>query len=70
MSTEESEKISVLTERIEHLIARFDKFEELAEKRFVTQAEFSPIQRVVYGAIGIAMSIVLGAVLGLAFIHK
>ena len=70
MSTEESEKISVLTERIEHLIGRFDKFEQLAETRFVTQAEFSPIQKLVYGGVGIVMTLVLATVLGLGLIHK
>lgn len=70
MSTEESEKISVLTERIEHLIGRFDKFEQGAERHFVTQAEFSPIQRLVYGGVGIAMTAVLATLLGIALVHK
>jgi len=70
MSTEESEKVSVLTERINHLIERLDKFEELAEARFVTRVEFTPIQKLVYGGVGIVMSLVLVAVLGLALIHK
>jgi len=70
MSTEDSEKISVLTERIEHLISRFDKFERVAETRFVTQAEFSPIQRLVYGGVGIVMTVVLATLLGLAIVHK
>lgn len=70
MSTEESEKVSVLTERINHLIERLDKFEQLAESRFVTRVEFTPIQKLVYGGVGIVMSLVLVAVLGLALIHK
>ena len=70
MSTEESEKISVLTERIDHLIGRLDKFEELAETRFVTRTEFTPVQKLVYGGVGIVLSMVIAAVLGVVVWHK
>ena len=70
MSTEESEKISVLTERITHLIERLDRFEEIAEARFVTRVEFTPVQKLVYGCVGIALSLVVAGVLGLALVHK
>jgi len=70
MSTEESEKVSVLTERIDNLMERLDKFEEIAETRFVTRVEFSPVQKLVYGGVGIALSMVLVAVIGLVVLHK
>jgi len=70
MSTEESEKVSVLTERIDNLMERLDRFEEIAETRFVTRVEFSPVQKLVYGGTGIALSMVLAAVLGLVILHK
>ena len=70
MSTEDSEKISVLTERIDHLIDRLDRFEEMTETRFVSRGEFTPLQRLVYGGVGIVLSMVLAAVLGLTLIHK
>lgn len=70
MSAEENEKVSVLTERIDNLIERIDKFEELAEARFVTRMEFTPIQKLVYGGAGIVMSMVLVALMGIAIIHK
>ncbi|MEI8234121.1 MAG: hypothetical protein WCH57_05490 [Verrucomicrobiota bacterium] len=70
MSTEESEKVSVLTERIDNLIGRIDKFEEIAEARFVTKAEFSPVQKLVYGGAGIVLSLVLAALLGAVILNK
>ena len=70
MSTEESEKVSVLTERIDNLIGRIDKFEEIAESRFVTRVEFTPVQKLVYGGAGIALSLVLAALLGVVILHK
>ncbi len=70
MSADETERVSVLTERIDHLIERLDRFEELAEKRFVTRMEFSPVERLVYGSVAIAMSLLLAALLGLALPHK
>jgi hypothetical protein len=70
MSVEESEKIGVLTERIDHLIGRLDRFEELAESRFVTRLEFTPVQRLVYGGVGLAMSLVIAAVMGLVLIRR
>jgi hypothetical protein len=70
MSTEESEKVSVLTERIDNLIERIDRFEEVAEARFVTRAEFSPVQKLVYGGTGIVLSLVLAALLGAVVFHR
>jgi len=70
MSIEESEKVSVLTERIDNLIERLDKFEQIAEARFVTRVEFTPIQKLVYGGVGIMLSLVLVALLGVVILHK
>jgi len=70
MSAEENEKVSVLTERIDNLIGRIDKFEEITETRFVTKAEFSPVQKLVYGGAGIVLSLVMAAVLGAVILHK
>ena len=70
MSTEETEKVSVLTERIDNLIERLDKFEEIAEARFVTRVEFTPVQKLVYGGAGIMLSLVLVALLGIVILHK
>lgn len=70
MSQEENEKVSVLTERIDNLIERLDRFEEFAETRFVARAEFTPIQRLAYGGVGIVLSLVLVALLGAVILHK
>jgi len=69
MSAEETEMVSVLTERIDNLIERLDKFEELAAAHFVTRMEFSPVQKLVYGGVGIVLSLVLAALLGIVLLH-
>jgi hypothetical protein len=56
MNRDDSEKVSVLAERIEHLIERLDRFEEIAERRFVTKDEFGPVQKLVFGGAGIVLS--------------
>ena len=68
MSHEENEGVSVLTERIGHLIERLDKFEASATSRFVTQDQFGPVQRLVYGGVGIVLSGVLVAMLALVVV--
>ena len=65
MSTEESEKVSVLTERIDNLIKHLEKFETDAGRRFVTRDEFSPVQRIVYGGTGLILCSVLIALVAL-----
>ena len=70
MSIEETEKVSVLTERIDNLIERIDKFEKIAETRYVTRMEFTPVQKLVYGGAGIMLSLVLVALLGIVILHK
>lgn len=69
MTPEEHGKISVLSERIGNLIERLDKFEEIAERRFVTRVEFAPVQKIVYSGVGIILCTVLVALIALV-IHK
>ena len=64
------EKVSVLTERIDNLIDRLDRFEEIAETRFVTRVEFTPVEKLVYGGTGIVLSLVLVALVGVVVLHK
>ena len=61
MSTDEHAAVEVLTERIGHLIERLDRFEKSAETRYVTVDQFGPVQRLVYGGIGIVLTAVLVA---------
>lgn len=70
MSVEETEKVSVLTERIDNLIERIDRFEDFAKFRFVMRAEFSPVQKLVYGGVGIVLSLVLAALLSVVVLHR
>lgn len=70
MSTEESEKVSVLTERIGNLIERIDRFEEIAETRFVTRVEFTPVQKLVYGGAGLVLSLMLASLAGVVLLHR
>ena len=65
MSTDESEKVSTLTERIDNLIDRIDRFEEVADSQFVRRAEFEPIKLLAYGGVGIVLATVVGALLTL-----
>jgi hypothetical protein len=65
MSAEEIAKISALTERIDNLIYRLDRFEAVADAQFVRRAEFSPVEKLVYGGVGIVLSAVVVASLAL-----
>lgn len=65
MSSEEKEKASVLIERIDNLSARLARFEEMANKQFVTSAEFWPVKTLVYGCVGIVLIAVVSAAVAL-----
>ena len=69
MSSDEHAMVGVLTERINHLIERLDKFEEISADCFVTRAEFTPVQRVVYGGIGVVLTGVVVSVLSLVVLR-
>lgn len=69
MSTDEKEGISVLTERIDNLIERLDRFEETAKTQFVTSAQFDPVQKIVYGLVGLALTAVGSGVIALVLKH-
>lgn len=69
MSLEEIEKVGILTERIDNLIERLDKFEANSEGRFVTKVEFAPIQKIVYGGVTLVLSIVISAMVGVVVLR-
>lgn len=55
-------------ERIEKNVSDLaEKIDGLA-KQYVTQAEFGPVKRIVYGAVGIILVAVIGAVIGLVVV--
>lgn len=68
MSLDESEKVSVLTERIDNLMRQLEKFESAANKRFVERSEFQPVKAIVYGGVGAVLLIILGAVASLVIL--
>ncbi|HWL53876.1 MAG TPA: hypothetical protein VNQ90_15660 [Chthoniobacteraceae bacterium] len=61
MSRDEHEKIDVLIERIDNLSERLERFEMIAEKQFVTRAEFWPVRALVYGCVSIVLVAVVSA---------
>jgi hypothetical protein len=68
MSTDESEKIATLTERMDQLIARLDRFEQTSGNHYVTKAEFEPVRMVVYSMVGICLMAVIGGLLAMVIV--
>jgi hypothetical protein len=68
MSEDEKERVGILTERIDNLIERLDRFEANSDSRFVTKNEFLPVQKIVYGGVGLVLSFMFSAVIGFVFI--
>jgi hypothetical protein len=68
MSADEKERVSVLTERITNLIERLDTFEQIADRQFVRQAEFTPVRNIVYGFVGLVLSGAIISLLSLVFL--
>jgi hypothetical protein len=60
---------ATITAKLEILIEGYVKKDEFtkhcddAEKKYVTQAEFSPIKKITYGAVSLMLTILLGAVI-------
>ena len=69
MSAEECERLSVLTERIENLIERLDRIEKITNVFFVTRAEFWPVQKLVYGGIGVVLCLVVAELVKMVVRH-
>lgn len=53
-----------IDERTKNLVKRFDEF-EMNQSRFVSREEFAPIQKLVYGVVGLILVSVFGALVSL-----
>lgn len=57
--------IAVILTKVGYLEVGFQEIKVLLEKDYVTQDEFEPIRRVVYGMVGLVLLSVLGAIVAL-----
>lgn len=55
------EKIKDVRDEVGKLIAALDKYQEKATTLYVTKADFEPIRKLVYGAVGFILVTVLSA---------
>lgn len=55
------EKIKDVRDSVEKLICGLDKYQEKANSLYVTKADFEPIRKLVYGAVGFILVTVLSA---------
>ena len=69
MSQEEREERATLTERIQQLMERMDRFEEASFRVHVTKDEFEPVRKLVYGGAGVILTGVLISMLWLIGLH-
>ena len=48
---------------IKETLHRIEKFMERAEKKFVTMNRFNPVEKIVYGMVGVILITVVGSIL-------
>lgn len=54
-----------MKDKIDKVEKSIDEFKDKADKCFVTQKEFEPIKKLVYGAVSVILLAVLGAIVAL-----
>lgn len=65
IKTEEIIKIAGLTKDIEFIKTEVVEIKEKLEKNYVTEDEFDPIRKIVYGLVGLILVAVVGALVTL-----
>jgi tetrahydromethanopterin S-methyltransferase subunit G len=56
-------KIAVIQNDVDYLRTRVDEISDKLDDKFVTQVEFDPIRKLVYGIVGLILVTVVGAIL-------
>lgn len=60
---------ALIKQDLEYIARSVNKIEKKLEDDYVTKTEFDPIQRLVYGMVGLVMVTVLGALLAMVVIR-
>lgn len=60
---------ALIKQDLEYIARSVNKIEKQLEDNYVTKTEFAPIQRLVYGMVGLVMVTVLGALLAMVIIQ-
>lgn len=63
-------QVAVIAERTTTIAKDVSEIKSTLEKDYVTQDQFLPVQRVVYGLVGLIMVSVVGAILALVVVNK
>lgn len=58
-------KIAVIQNDVDYLKNRVDEIAEKMDEKFVTQTEFDPIRKLVYGLVGLILTAVVGALIAM-----
>ena len=65
-------KIAVMQNDIEHIKGAMDDIKKIVddikkniEDQYITKAEFAPVKQIVYGIVGLIITAVIGALLGI-----
>lgn len=69
MNTADVTKLAVIANDIAYIKRDVSFINDKISKNFVTREEFIPIQRLVYGLVGLILLTVLGAVLSIVVKH-
>jgi hypothetical protein len=56
-------KIAVIQNDVDYLKGRVDEISDKLDDKFVTQTEFDPIRKLVYGIVALILTAVVGALL-------
>ena len=68
MSEEHQVELAVMANKIDHIESNVRDIKEALQEKYVTQDQFEPIKRIVYGMVAIVLTGVIGAIIGLVLI--
>lgn len=64
-NTQSKDNYDVLLTKIEYIEKEVSKISEKLEKDYVTQDQFAPVSKIVYGMVSVILLAVIGAVVAL-----
>lgn len=61
--------IDYIKKAVDDLKKSVDEVKKNTEENFVTKAEFAPVKQIVYGLVGLVLTAVVGALIGLVILQ-
>lgn len=63
-------QMALIAQKVDYMKDKLDEVDGKLNSHYVTKEEFEPIKKVVYGVVGLMLTLVVGAIVSLAIIQR